>query len=330
MKKKYNALVTGGAGFIGSHMVDYLLKKNFNVIVVDNLSGGRIQNISKHKKNKNFKFKKLDIRNIKSKLKIFKNIDYVFHFAGLGDIVPSIQNPKDYFDVNVIGTMKLIDVFKDAKLKKFVYAASSSCYGIANTPTDENHKIDTKYPYALSKYQGEQIVLHYNKLFNIPSISIRIFNAYGTRSRTSGNYGAVFGVMLKQKLENKPLTIVGNGNQRRDFLYVTDVVEAFYKGAISKYKGEIYNLGAGNPQKIKYLASLIHNKFVYLPSRPGEPLVTWANINKIKSHFKWKPKISFKKGVQNILKDINYWKSAPLWNKSRIKVATKDWFKYMR
>lgn len=330
MKKKHKALITGGAGFIGSHMVDYLLNKNFKVVVIDNLSGGRLKNILKHKKNKNFEFKKMDIRKIKPEMDLIKNVNFVFHFAGLGDIVPSIQNPKEYFDVNVTGTMKLIDAFKSIKLKKFIYAASSSCYGLAKTPTSENHKIDTKYPYALSKYQGEQIVLHYGKLYSVPVISIRIFNAYGTRSRTSGNYGAVFGVMLKQKLENKPLTIVGNGNQKRDFLYVTDVVSAFYKASTSKYKSEIYNLGAGKPQKIKYLASLIHNKFVYIPSRPGEPLVTWANIDKIKSHLNWRPKITFKNGVQQIINDINYWKSAPLWNKTRIKVATKDWFKYMR
>ena len=243
MKQKI-AIVTGGAGFIGSHMVDLLLKKKIKVRVIDNLSGGRLQNIKKHFKKKNFTFKKKNIIEIKKNDKIFKNVDYVFHFAGSGDIVPSIEKPDHYMQTNVIGTVKVLEASRENKIKKFIYAASSSCYGIAKTPTNEKHKISPQYPYAISKYMGEQSCLHWHKVYNLPVVSIRIFNAYGPRVRTTGLYGAVFGVFLKQHLENKPLTIVGDGKQRRDFLYVSDVAKAFYLAAKTKNNGQIYNLGA--------------------------------------------------------------------------------------
>ena len=168
--------------------------------------------------------------------KIFNNVSYVFHLAGKGDIVPSIENPLNYMTTNVIGTTKVLENCRNQKIKKFVYAASSSCYGLASTPTNESHKISPEYPYALSKLMGEQACFHWSKVYKIPTISIRIFNAYGPRVKTTGVYGAVFGVFFKQKLENKPLTLVGNGLQRRDFLNVKDVANAFYMSAISKKK----------------------------------------------------------------------------------------------
>ena len=325
MKKKI-ALVTGGAGFIGSHMVDFLLSKNYIVRVIDNLSGGRIQNLKKHK---NLIFIKKDILDIKKNDKSFKNVKFVFHFAGSGDIVPSIENPTHYTSTNILGTAKVLEASSYAKVKKFIYAASSSCYGLAQTPTDENHPISTLYPYALTKYLGEQTALHWCKVYKLPVISIRIFNAYGPRVRTTGLYGAVFGVFLKQKLKNKALTIVGSGNQKRDFLYITDVTKAFYAAAVSRKVGEIYNLGASKPQTVNQLAKIISDKITYIPKRPGEPFCTWANINKIKSHLKWKPRVNFEEGVKEMIKNIDHWKKAPLWNKKSIKKATKDWFKYL-
>ena len=259
-KNKKNFLVTGGCGFIGSHMVDKLMKLNENVIVIDNLEGGFVKNIKKHLNSKNFVFINKDINDLK-KNKIFETIDYVFHFAGKGDIVPSIEKPYDYFINNVQSTLKLLTVLNFKKIKKFVYAASSSCYGISKTPTKENHPINPLYPYALSKYQGEQLVNHWGQLYKLKCNSIRIFNAYGPRVKTTGAYGAVFGVFLKQILENKPLTIVGDGNQKRDFLYVSDVIDAFYKVALNKNNyGEIYNLGSGKPQTINQLVELIGGK----------------------------------------------------------------------
>jgi UDP-glucose 4-epimerase len=329
MPVKKISLVTGGAGFIGSHLVDLLLSKGHQVRVLDDLSGGHYENIKHNLKNKNFIFKKKNILFLKKNENIFKDVQYVFHLAGKGDIVPSIENPVDYMNTNVMGTVKVLENCRKLNLKKFIYAASSSCYGLAKTPTNENHPISPLYPYALSKYMGEQACFHWAKVYKIPINSIRIFNAYGTRVKTTGVYGAVFGVFLKQKLKNKPLTIVGNGSQRRDFLYVTDVANAFYLLSKSKYTNNIYNVGADEPVKIMKLAKCLSDKFQFIPKRPGEPDCTWANISKIKKHTGWKPKISFIMGVKKMLENINDWNNAPLWDVKSINKATKTWFKYL-
>jgi nucleoside-diphosphate-sugar epimerase len=201
--------VTGGAGFIGSHMVDLLLDRGFEIRVLDNLVGGHKSNLDHHKANKKLTCYWEDIRHLQPSSPIFDRADYVFHFAGIGDIVPSIEAPSEYMDVNVQGTVRVLECARLARVRKFVYAASSSCYGLASTPTSEDHPIDPQYPYALSKYQGEQAVFHWHKVYQLPASSICIFNAYGTRVRTTGVYGAVFGVFLKQKLAGKPFTVVG-------------------------------------------------------------------------------------------------------------------------
>ena len=321
-------LITGGAGFIGSHTVDKFLKHNYKVKIIDNLSGGREENIKHHIKNKNLDVEIKDIRKIKKNWSFLKDVDYVIHFAGIGDIVPSINSPKKYISNNFYGTLNLLEVFRGLRIKKFVYAASSSCYGLASTPTSENHPIDLQHPYALSKYLGEQACLNYANSYKIPVNSIRIFNAYGTRSKTSGAYGAVFGVFLKQILSKAPLTIVGDGNQSRDFVYVTDLSNAFYKAATTKLTKKIWNVGSSNPQKINNLVKLLnYNNIIYIPDRPGEPRITHANINLIKKDLNWLPKINLKKGIKEMLKNIDYWKSAPLWTESKINNATKDWFR---
>jgi UDP-glucose 4-epimerase len=275
MKKYY--LVTGGAGFIGSHVVDLLLKNNKKVKVIDNLSSGSLKNLLQHKNNKNLLFKKIDIRKIRSNENFLKNCFKIIHLAGIGDIVPSINHPKKYFDVNVNGTLNLLEYFKNKKIEKFVYAASSSCYGKSKFPTKEENRISTLHPYALSKYMGEQLCIHWHNIYNFPLNSIRIFNAYGTRSKTTGAYGAVIGVFLKQMLMSKPLTVVGNGKQKRDFLYVTDVAEAFYKASNTKLKGKIWNLGFGKAYSVnKLIEKLKYKKKIFIPNRPGEPEVTLA------------------------------------------------------
>ena len=182
----------------------------------------------------------------------------------------------------------------------------------------------------MSKYQGENLCFHWSKLYNLPVNSIRIFNAYGPRVRTTGAYGAVFGVFFKQKLENKPFTVVGNGNQKRDFVFVTDVVNAFYKAATNKVSGQIFNLGSSKPKSVNELVKILGGKKIYIPKRPGEPNITHADTRKIKKILKWSPKISFKEGVNEMLKDIDNWKSAPLWNSISIKRATKSWFYFMK
>lgn len=329
MRKKIS-VVTGGAGFLGSHLVDYLVEKKHQVYVIDNFSTGHKDNIKHHLKNKKIRLIKKDILNLPNNLSCLKNCDYAFHFAGLGDIVPSISHPEKYFKTNVYGTFKVLEILRsNKKLKKMVYAASSSCYGIAKVPTNEKNKIDPKYPYALTKYMGEQLVIHWNKIYKMPINSVRIFNTYGPRVRTTGAYGSVIGVFFKQRLAGKPLTLVGNGQQRRDYLHAKDLSRAFYDVAQKGKRGAIYNLGANRPIKIKKLVEIIGGNIINLPKRPGEPNCTWADIRKIKKDTKWKPKILFEDGIKEMLNNISNWKDAPLWDKKKIFKATKLWFKYL-
>lgn len=324
------AVVTGGAGFIGSHMVDLLINENFEVTVIDNLSNGRLENINHHK-NK-IKFVQADIGDYDNNLeKYFEDVDYVFHFAALADIVPSINNPLKYHKANVDGTINILQAAKNSKnLKKFVYAASSSCYGIPDTyPTAETTAIAPEYPYAHTKRVGEEYALHWGQIYNMPIVSMRFFNVYGPRHRTSGTYGAVFGVFLAQLLNNKLLTIVGDGEQTRDFTFVTDVVNACFTAAKSKYTNEIFNVGSDNTYSINYLVELLGGEKTYIPKRPGEPDCTYADISKIKEYLNWKPKVSFEEGVKIMLENIEQWREAPIWDKSSINEATKDWFKYL-
>lgn len=324
------AVVTGGAGFIGSHMVDLLLSRGYQVRVIDNLIGGHAKNIAQHGDNPDFSFEKIDILDLKPDSSIFKNVQFVFHFAGIGDIVPSIETPVQYMENNVMGTVHVLQAARTAGVKKFVYAASSSCYGLAATPTTEQHVIQPQYPYALSKYQGECAAFHWHQVYKLPVNSVRIFNAYGPRVRTTGAYGAVFGVFFKQKLQGKPYTVVGDGKQTRDFLYVTDVAKAFLAAAETDKAGEIWNIGAGQPQSVNYLVELLGGGAIdYIPKRPGEPDCTWADISKITTELGWCPEVSFAEGVENMLADINHWQDAPLWDKQSIAAATKTWFEYL-
>jgi len=320
------SVVTGGAGFIGSHLVDQLVKSGHQVTVLDNLSTGRLSNLNQIK-NK-IKFINIDISSKKKSIKkYFKKIDWVFHLAGIADIVPSITNPNSYFKTNVKGTLNILEVSKKAKVKKLIYAASASCYGIPKKyPTNEKTEIDPQYPYALTKLIGEQLVIHWAKIYNMPNISLRFFNAYGPRSRTTGAYGAVFGVFLAQKLAKKPLTIVGDGNQTRDFIHVSDLVDAMIKSAKKGKIGEIYNVGGGKEVTVNKIAKLIGGRRFYIPKRPGEPDRSLADITKIKRSLNWRPKIKIEEGIKNLLNNINYWKDAPVWNPKSIKKATKSWF----
>ncbi len=329
MSVKPVAVVTGGAGFIGSHMVDNLLAHGYRVRVVDNLAGGHEKNIAHLRNNPDFSFERADIRDLDPGASVFGDARYVFHFAGIGDIVPSIEQPMEYMSVNVQGTAHVLECARRAKVEKFVYAASSSCYGLAATPTREDHPIAPQYPYALSKYMGEQASFHWHQVYRLPVNSIRIFNAYGTRVRTTGAYGAVFGVFFKQKLAGKPFTVVGDGTQTRDFLYVTDVAEAFRAAAETAKVGEVWNLGAGNPQSVNRLVELLEGEIVYIPKRPGEPDCTWADIFKITRDLEWKPRVPFEEGVARMVKEINVWRDAPLWDPDSIAKATKTWFDYL-
>jgi UDP-glucose 4-epimerase len=323
------AVVTGGSGFIGSHVVDLLLDRGFQVRVIDNLAGGHRANLGQHQGNPDLICDWRDIRHLDCDDSIFENARFVFHLAGIGDIVPSIERPIEYMDVNVQGTVRVLECARYAGVAKLVYAASSSCYGLAATPTAEDHPIAPQFPYALSKYLGEQAVFHWGRVYGLPVNSICIFNAYGTRVRTTGAYGAVFGVFLRQKLAGAPFTIVGDGTQTRDFVYVTDVARAFLSAAESPVKGQRFNVGCGAPKSVNRLVELIGGEVVHLPKRPGEPDCTFADITKIRTMLGWRPEITIEDGVSRMLREIDRWRDAPLWNPQSIAEATKTWFKYL-
>ncbi len=329
MTAKKIAVVTGGAGFVGSHMVDLLLTRGFGVRVIDNLVGGRAENLAHHARDAGVVLDERDIRSLSADDSLFEGATYVFHFAGIGDIVPSIEKPAEYMDVNIQGTVKVLEAARAAKVAKTVYAASSSCYGLAETPTAETHPIQPQYPYALSKYLGEMAVMHWHQVYGLPVNAIRLFNAYGPRSRTSGAYGAVFGVFLRQKLAGKPFTVVGDGTQTRDFIYVTDVARGFLAAAEAPVVGEAFNVGAGNPQSVNRLVDLLGGETVSVPKRPGEPDCTWADIGKAKRLLGWAPQVSFEEGVASVVENIDYWRNAPLWDQASIAEATETWFRYL-
>lgn len=324
------AIITGGCGFIGSHAVDRLLSEGYEVIVIDNMSTGRRKNLDHHQQNQRLQIVEADI-NDPAMHAFYKDVDLVFHLAALADIVPSIENPVGYFRSNVDGTMSVMEACRTNNVKRIIYAASSSCFGIPdNYPTSEKSEIRPQYPYALTKYLGEEICMHWAQVYKMNITSMRFFNVYGPRSRTSGTYGAVFGVFLAQKLNNKPFTIVGDGTQTRDFTFVTDVVDACYTAAKrNDIGGQVFNVGSGNTYSVNLLVELLGGEKTYIPKRPGEPDCTFADISKIKSTIGWQPKISIQEGVSEMLKVIDYWREAPVWDPESIKKATEGWFKYL-
>ena len=323
-------VVTGGSGFIGSHLADFLIDSDYEVVVVDNLSIGRLENISHLLAHSKFTFLQADITDFDAIEIVFKDADWVFHLAALADIVPSIESPNEYFRTNVNGTFNVLEACRKYHVKKIIYSASSSCYGIPDEyPTKETAEIRPQYPYALTKNLGEQLVMHWCQLYNLPAVSLRFFNVYGPRARTSGTYGAVFGVFLAQKLANKPYTIVGDGCQTRDFTYVSDIVNAIVIAAKSNINGEIINIGSNNTYSINQLVELLGGDVTYIPKRPGEPDCTWADISKANQLLNWKPKVSLEIGVEILLNNMEYWADAPVWDKKSIAKATEKWFEYL-
>jgi len=326
-----NTLVTGGAGFIGSHLVDLLLSKGHKVTIIDNLCGGHLKNLEGAMRHPHFTFVNSDIRDAKAILPHFQQIDWVFHLAALADIVPSIEKPRDYFETNVDGTYNVLEAAKAANVKRFLYAASSSCYGIpAQYPTPETAPISPQYPYALTKFLGEQLVLHWSQVYKLPALSLRLFNVFGPRSRTTGVYGAVFGVFLAQKLHGRPFTVVGDGSQTRDFTFVADVADAFLTAAESSLTHDFFNVGSSGHYSVNSLVALLGGPVTYIPKRPGEPDCTFADVSKIGKLLRWKAKVPFAEGVKQILEKIDQFKDAPLWDPLSIKQATASWFQYLQ
>ena len=324
------AIVTGGAGFIGSHLVEQLLEEGHQVAVLDDYSSGRAVNLEHLADNHLLEIHKVDVSNYEDIQALFAGVDWVFHLAGRADLVPSIQEPMVYHKANVDGTVAVVEAARQAGVKRFIYTASSSCYGLPDEfPTLETAPIRPMYPYALSKYLGEEIALHWNQVYGLPCLSLRLFNVYGPRSRTSGAYGAVFGVFLAQKLAGEPFTVVGDGTQTRDFTFVSDVAGAFITAAKSDVSGEVLNVGSGGTYSINRLVVLLGGDTVHIPERPGEPRCTLANIDKITSLLAWQPKIGISEGVAIMLREIHHWSDAPVWNEGSISEATRDWFTYL-
>jgi UDP-glucose 4-epimerase len=323
-------LITGGCGFIGSHLAEQLLEQGHEVIILDNLVCGRMENLTALLAHPKLVFEQVDICDYTSINTFFRGVDWVFHLAGLADIIPSIEEPLNYFNVNVAGTLNVLQCARQHDVKRFVYAASSSSYGIPNVyPTSETSPMAPLYPYALTKLMGEELVLHWSKIYKLSALSLRLFNVYGPRSRTSGTYGAVFGVFLAQKFKGKPFTVVGDGTQTRDFTYVTDVAEAFIKAAQSEVSGEAMNVGSGKIYSINHIVELLDGPVEFIPKRPGEPDCTFADIRKINTLIGWAPKTDLEVGVDAMLKCISNWKDAPVWNSDSIDKATVTWFHYL-
>jgi UDP-glucose 4-epimerase len=321
-------VVTGGAGFIGSHLTDALLAAGNVVVVVDNFATGRPANLAAARQSPNMILRELDIAGDPDLLAAaFAGAAGVFHLAGLADIVPSIERPGDYYRANVHGTFQVCEAARSAGVPKIVYAASSSCYGIPELfPTPETAAVQPQYPYALTKALGEQLVLHWGRVYGIDALSLRLFNVFGPRSRTSGTYGAVFGVFLAQKLAGKPFTVVGDGTQTRDFTYVGDVADAFAAAMASTVTGEIVNVGSGGTYPVNRLVELLGGEVVHIPKRPGEPDCTFADVRKIDALLGWKARTSLEDGVARMLERIDDWRDAPVWDPNSIAQATTTWF----
>lgn len=295
-----SCLVTGGAGFIGSHLVEKLLIDGYKVIVLDNSSR---ENLSHLKNDKNLSVVKIDLSSKGNKLeKYFRGIDWVFHLAGKSSIALSIDKPTDCHKANVNSTLYVLEACRRAKIKKFVYAASSTCYGIPDVyPTPETAAIRPQYPYALTKYIGEQYVLHWGKIYKLPVVSLRLFDIYGAPVNRFGSFGPLLSIFMAQKLKGIPFTVAGDGTQRRDFTFVTDVVTAFIAAAKSKISGEVFNVGSGETHTINEMVKFVGGKVAYIPKRMDERDFNFADISKIRKMLGWMPKVSFTDGMRKVM-----------------------------
>ncbi len=324
------SIVTGAAGFIGSHIADKLVALGHEVVAIDNLCNGSPDNLAQASAVGKVTLVQADVADYPAIEPHFAGADHVYHLAGMADIVPSIENPLLYHHANVTGTANVLEAARKHEAKRFIYAASSSCYGIPEIhPTPESAIIQPMYPYSLTKYLGEAYMLHWEKTYGLPCLSLRLFNVYGPRGRTRGAYGAVFKVFLAQKLAGKPFTVVGDGEQTRDFVYVSDVAEAFVAAGYSSLSGEAFNVGTGQPQSVNRLVELLGGDVVHIPDRPGEPRSTHADISRIRQALGWEPTVGFEEGVRVMLDNIEFWRDAPVWEEESIARATESWFKYL-
>jgi len=321
------ALVTGGAGFIGSHLAKKLAELGYEVKVLDidfprELRNQTIDGITYYQG---------DVAQLDA-LDLRLECDWCFHLAALADIIPSIKDPVAYHRVNVDGTINVLHQCTKLGAKKFIYASSTSIYGIPEQyPTPETASADPRYPYSSSKYLAELAVIYWGRTYRLPVAALRITTAYGPGMKARGAYGSVMKVFLPQKANNLPYTVTGHLNMARDFVEVNDLCDAFIKAAESDVSDEVFNVGSGQPTTLGRLIELLgdDNGIVYLPRRPGEPEMTWADISKIKSMLDWEPKVSIEDGVRVMLDHLDDWKNEKVWTPDEIKEATKEWYRYL-
>ena len=287
------SLVTGGAGFIGSHIVDKLLEMGHEVVCYDNESAESNEDFYRNPKAYNIKG---DIRDYKLLKNSMTNIDYVFHLAAESRIQPAILNPIEAVSVNCVGTVTVLQCAREAGVKKVIYSSTSSGYGFNEPPNDELQNDDCLNPYSVSKVAGEKLCKMYNDLWGLKTVFLRYFNVYGERQPLKGQYAPVIGIFLRQRDEGEELTIVGDGEQRRDFTHVSDVVQANILAATKEVHemnyGQLYNVGNGINYSINEIANSISDNQVNIPSRIGESRVTLANNSKLKRTFGWEPKVN--------------------------------------
>jgi UDP-glucose 4-epimerase len=284
------ALVTGGAGFIGSYLVEYLIEQKYNITVIDNESA----NNEKFYWNSNTDCYKLDICDYEKTRPLYEGVDYVFHLAAESRLQPAIENPIEAVYKNCVGTTVALQCAREAGVKRFVYSSTSSGYGNNPYPNVETQPDDCLNPYSASKVSAEKFCKMYYDLYGLETVSLRYFNVFGERSPTVGQYAPVIGIFQKQKDARNPLTIVGDGSQRRDFIYAGDVARANYLVATShldEYFGQVFNVGSGRNYSVKEIADAISDNQVFIPKRPGEMETTIANIHKIGEVIGWKPEV---------------------------------------
>jgi len=286
-------LVTGGAGFIGSNLVDSLIELGHEVIVIDNEYSDVHEHFYYNDKAKNYN---LDIRDYENTRLLYDGVDYVFHTAAEARIQPAIQNPIEAVSINSVGTCTVLQCAREAGVKRVMYSSTSSGYGLANDiPNVETQPDDCLNPYSVSKVNGEKLCSMYTKLFGLPTIIFRYFNVYGERQPLKGQYAPVIGIFLRQRGDGEPLTIVGDGEQRRDFTHVSDVVQANIKAAIAEVSeecfGKVYNVGCGKNYSVNEIANMISDNTINIPPRIGESRVTLANNNKLRKTFGWEPTV---------------------------------------
>lgn len=289
------SLVTGGAGFIGSHLVDKLIDIGHEVVVIDNQSSECNEKFYWNSKADNHK---LDICDYEFTKDLYEDVSYVFHLAAESRLQPAIENPINAVMKNAVGTCTVLQCAMEAKVKKVIYSSTSSAYGLNKFPNLETDPNDCLNPYSVSKVAGEELCKMYTNLYGLKTIILRYFNVYGDRSPTTGQYAPVIGIFKKQKENNQPLTIVGDGTQKRDFVHVLDVSDANITFALENINdcdyGKVYNVGRGQNISILEIANIISNNYIFIPERTGEAKTTLANIDRIKQTISWTPKIDLR------------------------------------